>query len=527
MAQLKRGRRSSVSTQSSSLFDGIRFFNPHIALDYLSVDWDKTTYPTVFKIVPAIEEDTKGRRAFQPFRYAPGPEGYNDWMAPLPCATRVGTAEQQSFVLYDPLDDTYDFSTNPYKILYSQIFKIAKLGRQITIDGKNVDTRSWQILFGSTVSRDAIAFSKPDRRLTFMAVVPVMSRDKVCVPEGTPGASFRGTNSGDKPVIISLTPQAAGSLLKQIELPAEKQGSSLASQYAYGDITDPAGGRLVVPYHNQKFDADFLSEEGYKKRTQSSLVSAEQEFNPDSFQNQNNRSFPGYEVALLEAAMLPHPASRSKVVKYSAAATIGKRAEYVLQNYRPIADYFSVPCHEEIMVYLARGFKDQPELLKAGLGDCRDLWTSEVRAILGNRTQVSAPGASVAYTDAAYEEVEDANDLGSELASRFSQSQRSDEPEKPTNNLGGVYDSLDDVDLDSLDLDSVVTDLPEEEDEENDTVQAAVEKTAGAKAATDLSNELLAKARQATDRTENRGRPRRTGRTQISGADDDLPFNTR
>ena len=392
MAQLRnRGRVSSVPVQSNNMLGGIRFFLPSVNVNYITPDWDRTNNPTVVKIVPAIDT-VKGKKRFLDYRYDEGQTGFEGWYAPLPCATYIGTTEnKQSFVLYDPFDEDYDSSSNPYIFMYSTIKRLSKTKQTLKSSYRGqVRTEEFVALFPNTVNRDSVAFSPANKRLTFLNVIPLCHRDKI---EYTDQGRLRGCNSGDTPMVMSITGGAAGSMLKTLCVEKEDGGNEFMDMYAYGDVTNLKTGSWAMIHHTGKFSPHNYTEAGAKAMMQGGNdFNTFEDVDASSVNASKKEGFDSFNVAFLDPVIMATGNSR-KPLKYSVSKLISPNEAAILENYRPLSEYFFVPSHEEIAKYLAVAFKDSPYLLEIGLSDS-GYFTDEVKGMLGNRTQIARRGAA-------------------------------------------------------------------------------------------------------------------------------------
>lgn len=380
MAQLRRGRRASVPVDSSSMIAGNRLFAKNIAVNYITPDWDRVKYPTVMKIVPAISCEGN-EKTFEPYRYDTGETGFNDWFATLPIASYVGTGEEkQTFVLYDPLDEDYEIAANPYVYMFNKLKRLAKEKRQIKTRYRTFHTNELISLFDNTVTRDTIAFSKPNKKMVFMNVIPLIHRDKVQV---TRHNCLQGCGPDDRPTIMGASTSAGKALfsLAQVEREGAEDSDDFEERYAFGDFTAIRGGKWVSLYKEDLFNEDTFT--GKSARAEAD------EFEGFDEGKKGKTDFVGYAAMAFDSVRAPHQ-TPGRFAKYGHDAVIAPHGDNILANYRWIGDYFHLPSHEEIVKYLAYGFKPTPELLEVGF-DGTDYFTDEIRGIFANRTQVSKP----------------------------------------------------------------------------------------------------------------------------------------
>jgi hypothetical protein len=376
MAKLRSGNRASTGIGGGDS-KNTRFFLPSANVNYITPDWDKSNVPTIVKIVPTVQYDDDGKKVFAPYRTDVGTEGLTDWFISLPVAKYVGINDKQNFVLFDPLEaieGNYDANTNPYVMMYNTVKRLTKHTQPLVTDFRTVHPRELIAFFPNETSRDSVAFSRPSERMVFMNVVPLINRDKVQV---TDQRTLSGLTKGETPIVMGMSKSAAKILLEMVN-------TDVDGKYPHGDITHNQTGKWAVIYHAGRF-----GHEDFTKPSAGVRDKANQEASFDAPADGGNSRI-SYGVALSPEVWGPTVSNQRASAKYSyASVMVGKEAA-MLHNYQPLAEYFHVPTHDEIVRYLALAFKPEPYLLQLGLDDSGYL-TDEIWGLLRNRVQTSVP----------------------------------------------------------------------------------------------------------------------------------------
>jgi len=409
MAELKRRRYGSVSTNTGGQLPGQHLLRPGAKATIRTPDYKKATIPTVAHIVPSIvTADDRGRKkpkSFEPYRDAHGIDGLVPWFVILDVAHRVGIGDDaKTFIMCDPLDETRSrVDDTPYGILYRRIARAVKNAagndNRVICGNKKISPKLWSdLLPNENTSYEAQAFMKPSKgRTGFISVLMFIDNGKL-VFNGETGRPL-GASPGDIAQLLMLSGSATETLRNRANDEAEGFDVSVAdwgAAYKFGDFTQLDGsGRFMVIYNpDHHHTAPDVMRTG-----PAVTVDADAEYDPDvdagrASGKRRAGGFASYEINFVPKVKLPVAGGGSAVYSEQKLFKNPDVAKTVLANYDEIWRYFYLPSVEEQCLWLAQAYRSKPELLLYGWADNREFFTADVNAVLAARVQSLVPAAS-------------------------------------------------------------------------------------------------------------------------------------
>ena len=351
----------------------------------LRPNWDKGKFPTVVKLLPAVDPEIEGAGQLLPYRVSGEPDMFTDFLRSIPVASYVGHDRQISFVLYNPraVYSGYDSSTNPYVILAREIASAVKEDEAMLGD-RNVITTKWHMIEPGSKHRKERALTWPSSRVYANAAVYLTEDDAYTTP--------LGLRNKDKPVLLEMSSSAGDKLcgLLNLQLPGYSGSTSdYEKAFRFGDITRLDGGRFVTLYNKKhhKDVADFTC-------MQQPLVDFFTNFQDED--DDNAGDFNSWRVAL-------HKQVRFRLKGETHVISAGDLANYVdrvIEQHVWFMDVLNIPdadkmddWHLQICTWLASCFRTLPDILLYGWRDNPEYLNSDVMGILRSRT--TGPSAEI------------------------------------------------------------------------------------------------------------------------------------
>ena len=397
--------------------------------------------PCVVRVLPNFNyENPEG--PFDPTRLDVYEEGaWSDWWRSVPAAYQVGLSQQFTFLLYDPrslVSGEYDTSGNPFVIFSRAIYKAKKLG-EAKIGGRDVMTAKWGVYVDKRMVRTP-------QNLGFGQVLFYQNYNDVYIRDGLP----MGARDRDLPQIIQVTQTANHALQKLIDERVDGYTGDPEDQdnaFVYGDVVNMERGKFVTFYepaaHAEKITSISRS---VKMTEEADETEAEDDFNQSGGRgNSNEQQFRGWGVSIFDT-LYYEKSGRRKSKKADLVATGLDVA--ALRNIQWWDDLLHFPEHEEICMYMAHAYREEPNLLRFGWLDFPEFFTDEVEGVLGNRMR-SLPTTQEEYL---YGDKAAEDDRDKAFVPRVAKEQRSAALVQPS--------SYDDVDEDDVEDDDDIIDDP-------------------------------------------------------------------
>lgn len=412
MAELKRRRHGSVSTNTGGQLPGQHLLRPGVRATIRRPDYNKKPIPLVGHVVPPITAtDDSGRKVkkhFQPYRDGHGMEGLLHWCVILDVAHGVGFGDdRKTFILCDPTDETAnDVNDTPYGLLFRRISRAVKSAagtqNRVLCGTKKISPLMWSdLLPNENTSYEAQAFIKPSRTRTgFVPMLLATDQGKLVLNPDT--GRMLGATPGDIAQVVQLSGSAMETLRKQAceeSAAFSPDNYDWESAYAHGDFTQLDGnGKFVTIYNpTHHSSAGFITMQNVVGKVS---VDNDDDYDPSADGSRGSKrggkgSFASYEIRFGAKVQLPRldgqgDARYSEKVLFKNPAV----AKDVLENYDEIYKYFYLPSLEEQALWVAQAYRTRPELLLYGWADNREYFTDEVNAVLSARVQGLVPSAS-------------------------------------------------------------------------------------------------------------------------------------
>ena len=388
MPVLKPGRSSKVPNDVNRGMEGNHVLNPAGRGKLVFPDW-KTKVPSIFRIVPTVYESDDGSLQFIPHRDSAGPEGLTNFFVRLPTVSMIGSAPvKQTFNLSDPGDESIDFNSLPYVMLYNKLRLIAKAKQSVNMCGRRVTYQEIAMMFGSETDQDAKVLQSPSKMTTYVQVLPYWSKDADQREKGLPP----GARSGDFAHYVMLKTSAA----KGLEAALEASGSGskcrdpLLAAYDCGDVTalDQRGQFLVV-YNPDEHNFSHLTAPQRVLRNDSDVME-------DTGGNQASKAGSafgkGYAAGFVRNPLVPGPTGvpMKLSTKWLEDASV---QENILQNYKNLHNNFMISDPDTQAVYCAKAFSDdEHKHIVRYVFEGTPFWNNDTKAILAGRISRSVPG---------------------------------------------------------------------------------------------------------------------------------------
>jgi len=402
--QIKRGSVGGTDVKrGNNGYQSWRVFNPETSVDLVKPStnyYDKDLKarvaqqePMIVHIAPSLVRNESGEGcAIEEYRYGTGDRDFTPWALVLPMANSWGyksipSPGQEDSKINDSLtwitsSDMDDARNTIEAMLYRRCLAAYKSGKIVRgRDGESIDPRTEWPGLNKDVSYMKQWFSNPTRGNAFMRV-GVLNTVSNQVSDGN--AAPLGYNQSDIPQIMMLSTATSNKLFKTLNAANEDFNpmarEDYGSNFKLGDVT------CICP--DAKYAVIYMK----GKQDYISAAFAPDEYGNAPSQEVSSDGFQSYDVNFHETVYLPFSATRSRF-KVDGSAVNNDSVRSVLENSRPLYEYFDVPEDEQRAEYLAQAFAKVPSLLSYGMADNPEFFAySGVRAILNNTSQVACAG---------------------------------------------------------------------------------------------------------------------------------------
>lgn len=314
---------------------------------------------------------------FQPYRYSTDEFDMSDWIRLATTANYVGLDKRETFVLFDPREQGYDLSTNPYQILQSKIFFAKKSG----------DSRlNLSDLNRLLESKTDTPFSRPARSAFFFGALYQSSSKDIYVAPGKPA---KGLGPEDHAILTHISGTAVDNLFKllnertpEYSTVVSEDSKIIQKAMAVGNPVNIKSGRFIVfcdPDEELAVLPDGVQQRPSPPRMANALAKP-------------------YHVEVL-------PELRLRGVR---KPSLEGFEAVVWQRSLPFDEVLHFPSHDEICYILAQLYQSKVEWLEYAWADHPEFFTSEVNGVL--RGRVSSTSAGKTATTISADELEEDDD---------------------------------------------------------------------------------------------------------------------